>query len=193
MTQQQLPSDLPLFEAKEAFGLRKLIGVMSMLTALPLGLLVFMMGTASALAWAQIIVALMTLGFLGFGCLAFFPRRAPLVRVRLTDDALWMVPDQNHWAQFAKPPDVAVEIPLTQITRIDDGGVYYSYRRLTVAWADEAVAVNTTHLDQDLRRITDAIAQAMKAKGLRLKEVIPVMAKRGGVWTVTPIDQEADV
>lgn len=119
------------------------------------------------------------------GLVAVFVRRSPRVRLRVSDKGLWLMPDRSNWFLLAKSVQDPVTVNWPDITEIDDGGVWYGYRKLRFSTESSSYQLNTTFLDCDLRSIVSVIDQQLMKMGKQLVEQRLGMSARSGKWRVT--------
>lgn len=170
-------------EVNESFVLRRVLGGVFFLVALPVLFFAFLALAANAYLWAAL--------SLGFGLLfvkvaysAFRFGHSPRVRLRVTDQGLWVLPDKIDWNLLKEPKPTPVALSWNEIHGVDDGGVFYGYRRLRFLNEDTDHHLNTTFLDSDARSVVLAIDQKLKQNRKQLVEKKIGLVARSGRWRV---------
>ncbi|MEP3348135.1 MAG: hypothetical protein ABJN34_17195 [Litoreibacter sp.] len=170
-------------EVNESFVLRRILGGVFFLVALPVLFFAFFALTANAYLWAAL--------SLGFGLLfmkvahsAFRFGHSPRVRLRVGDQGLWILPDESDWNLLKEPKATPVTLSWSEIHGVDDGGVFYGYRRLRFSNEDTDHHLNTTFLDSNARSVVSAIDQKLRQNRKQLVEQKIVLVARSGRWRV---------
>lgn len=170
-------------EVRESFVLRRVLGGILFLATLPVLLFAFLAVAAHAHLW--------TVLSLGFGLLLIRVAysacrfgRSPRVRLRIADRGLWLLPDKSDWYLFKEPKQSPVTLLWGEINAVDDGGVFYGYRKLRFSTKDSDHQLNTTFLDCNARAVVSAIDKKLRQNRKQLVEQGIGMFARSGTWRV---------
>lgn len=170
-------------EVRESFVLRRFLGGILFLATLPILFFAYLAVVAHIYLWT-----VLSLGFglfllrVGYSACRF--GRSPRVRLRVTDRGLWLLPDESDWYLFKEPKQTAVTLLWGEIKAVDDGGVFYGYRKLRFSTEDSDHQLNTTFLDCKARAVVSAIDQKLRQNQKRLVEQEIGMFARSGTWRV---------
>ena len=171
------------FQVSENVALRRILGGAFFLLALPI--LFFAVLTVIAKAHFMAVLALVSgLFFASLGYFAIRAGRSPRVRLRVTDQGLWLLPDKSDWFLFQKSEQNPVILSWGDIVGIEDGGVLYGYRRLRFLTEEVRHQLNTTFLDSDPRTIVSAVDQKLQQNRKQLVEQSLGLFARSGKWRV---------
>ncbi|WP_300012532.1 hypothetical protein [uncultured Roseobacter sp.] len=170
-------------EVSESFVLRRFLGGVLFLVALPTLFFAFLAVVTNAHLWAVLLLGCGLL-LVSVGYSAFRFGRSPRVRLRVTDRGLWLLPDGSDWYLFKEPKLTPMTLFWGEIEGVGDGGVFYGYRKLRFSTEDSDHHLNTTFLDSDSRSVVSAIDQKLRQNGKQLVEQKIGMVARSGKWRV---------
>ena len=183
LTQSQMSPMTQILEVREERGLQRVVGGSFLLLSalfLPITYMIWSPGAFGPISFLFVVFGL----FLGVGLTFAFGSHTPRVRLRVSDQGIWMLPDRSDWFLLRRPHKDPVTLSLQDLVRMDDGGVLYGYRRLSVVSTSGISRINTTFLDTDLRAIVARIHQQLEGRGKGLVEQGLDARARSGVWHV---------
>ncbi|WP_299152079.1 hypothetical protein [uncultured Tateyamaria sp.] len=170
---------------RESRLLHLIIGGAFLSLAVLILVLALWMGTIIGYAQATILfLAGIVFGGLGLLAVARPPSMQP--RLQVLDDGVWLVPDKTHWFVLSRSVQDPVTLPWAEIVKIDDGGVWYGYRKLGLSTNTGRYQINTTFLDNNPRSIIAAINQGLAQHGKRFVEARHALTRRSGTWVLEP-------
>lgn len=170
-------------QVSESLVLRRFLGGAFFLLACPMLFFAVVAKNANA-HFIAVLLLIAGLLFASMGFLAANICHSPRVRLRVTNQGLWVLPDDNDWNLLKKSKLDPVTLLWGEIVGVEDGGVWYGYRRLRFLTEELDFQLNTSFLDFGPRSIVSAIDQKLRLNRKQLVEHDLGMFARSGKWRV---------